>query len=271
MNTRAVSDTLFLTLIFAVIVGILIAFTFTTLGRLLFAGGGELRTAQVNLQSLDQVVLTLIAMPEQFVPVRNYPLFVQENAFIIAGFAAEDEVGWSWCDGLWGGERISRPDACPQNKACLCLYEDGQGSDFDSDIAAGSPAPKSCQILPNNVVFLAPENRVDAPGGDAAHAWNWGGSAEYASTSVQRVNNAGGGPMQRFLPEPYSYENLVVYGECGSMAWNKQNAYIEKFAGDGNVYIYLAKESDKTQKRFEALRRAFPAVPAQPAEARPPV
>jgi hypothetical protein len=260
MNKRAMSDEALLTIIGLILVAIIIPFTYQIVSRVIFGGGGEARTATASLESLDLSIMQLIAQPAPFAANRNFPLFIQQGGFAIVSFGAEDQKGWSWCDGMWGGESITRPQACLQDKSCLCVYKDTANSDFDSDVTDNPPV--KCMLLPKNVVLLAPVDEQDAPNGNNPRGWNWGANDDVnAPPSVKRVNDARGAPMQQYTGAT-RYENIVLYGSCGGAVWNAQKTYIEKFLGsDGTIYITIAKESPNTEQRFQALKNAFP-VPA---------
>ncbi len=258
MNKRAISEQGIFVIIFLVIIAVLIPLTFSVINRALFGRGGEYRTAEASLDSLGEAVLVAVQEPQQVAFVRNFPLFVQDDEYIIVAFNSDDSKTWSWCDGLWGGEWITKPAACLPGKSCLCLYEDVAGiggSDFDS-YTWGTNPPQKCRLFPNNVVFLAPADSIDAPGADPVYRWNWGDSKDRSAESIFKAN-ANGGPMQQYVPQS-SYENIVIYGQCKKTVWNKQNVYIEKFAADtGLIYVFIARESPYTQQRFEMLNKTI--------------
>ena len=263
MNKRAITEHGILTVIFGIIVVIAIAVTAPVIYRVLTGSGGSEGTAVASLHSLRQTILDLIVgqdHKDKKFAWKEIPLFIEANKFIFVGFAAEDQgeqAAWSWCDGITGGESIKRPVACPANNTCLCAYKDDVNSDFNSDIGGGDP-PVECATLPKEVVFLAPakgeHEGVQAmdEGGDDEEGWNWGGVS--GSMSVRRVNDAGGGPMGVFLRNKgqfYTYENVVLYGECSDMpVWNSQSVYVEKFSSGGKHYIYIAHlPSSKVDRR----------------------
>lgn len=250
MNKRAaVSEHAILNIIMGIIVAIGLVIIFSLLFRAFFGGGGEYRTAEVNLNSLSQATKQLIVSPNKFEAIRNYPLFVQENGFIIVAFNSDDDVIKSGCY----SEEATRPQQCLKGMSCLCLYEDvNLVYDFDSHITANPP--QACAQLPDNVVFIAPDNALEE-GGDADKKWNFG-----VSNGAPSVLTANSVPeLQANLPQSYSYENLLIYGQCDNMVWNSQKVYIEKFEGrDGKIYVYIARESPITEMRYLALKKAFP-------------
>ncbi len=252
MNKRAISEHGILTVIFAIIVVIGIAVIYPLVGRLLWGGGGEYHTAATSLGSLSQAVAKVLASQKPFDAVRNFNLFIQDNSFIIVAFNAEDDKVQSGCY----DESAARPVACPADRSCLCLYEDTAGQDFDDDITTNPP--KLCEPFPGNVVFMAPENAnedfVDGKN-DETKKWNFGVARGAPSISAVGVP----GPMGPFLVktgELYGYENLLLYGECDSMSWNSQPVYVEKFESNGGFYVYVARESAKTAKRYDVLKLA---------------
>ncbi len=258
MNKRAISEQGILVIIFLVIIAVLIPLTFSVVNRMIFGKGGEARTAETGLESLGQAVYAVTKEVPQVVVIRNFPLFVQENAYIIVAFNADDTQAWSWCDGLWGGEWITRPAACLPGKSCLCLYKDLAGiggSDFDSYMLGSNP-PQKCQLFTGNIVFLGPDDSIDDGGADPVYKWNWGNSGrDWYVESVLKANDAN--PMQQYVPQS-KYENIVIYGQCGGTVWNKQNVYVEKFAAFGGpIYVFIAKESPYTQQRFEMLNKTL--------------
>ena len=254
MNKRAgISEHGILNIIFAVIVVIALFVTMPVIYRVIMGGGGgTARTASVALDSLSQGVFKLAADQSTFLAIRNYPLFIQPDAYIIVAFNSNDDKVKSYCE----NEDASRPKECLPGKACLCLYLESNGHDFDGGIWKGPP-PIKCDIFPENIVFTAPLSTFEE-GGDIVQGWNFGWFT--GTPSIEELNTLGGGPMQAYLPMPYSYENLMLFGDCGA-SWNNQKVYIEKFANAGTIYVYISRESKYTQARFDALAKQFQVQP----------
>lgn len=249
MNKRAITEVGILTIIFGILVVMAILTTMPVLYRVLFGAAGEYRTAQVNLESLHIAVLQVLAAEGKFAAIRNFPLFIQENGFIIVAFNAEDDYIKSECY----DERATRPVACLPDQACLCLYTDTAVQDFDDDM--GENPPKQCTLLPKNVVFVAPwdgddkpEKSLDGLGittptgrSDSEKGWNMGVSK--GAPSIKRE----------------AHENLLLYGQCSDTIWNEQQTYIEKFQrDDGMLQIFIARESNYTRGRHKTFSKQFP-------------
>ncbi len=248
MNKRAITEHGVLLVIYGIIVAIAILVVLPVVDRVLFGGGGETRTAETSLESLSQAVRFVVADKAQVVGIRNYPLYIQPNAFIIVAFNSKDDKVKSGCY----DETARRPVACIAGRSCLCLYEDTNGKDFDDDYG-GPASPIKCELFPNNVVFIAPAGLVEE-GGDPVKQWNFG-VVRTGAPSIEEISRDLG-PMQKYMPEAYGYENLLLYGQCDAMTWKMQNVYVEKFEDKGIAYVYIARESPKTEERFEALKRA---------------
>lgn len=253
MNKRAITEHGVLLVIYGIIVAIAILVVLPVVDRVLFGGGGETRTAETALESLSQAVRIISADKAQVVGIRHYPLFIQPNAFIIVAFNAKDDKVKSGCY----DETVRRPAACLAGKSCLCLYEDTNGKDFDDDYG-GPASPIKCTLFPDNLVFIAPAGWVEE-GGDIVKQWNFG-VVRTGAPSIEEISKDRG-PMQKYLPSAYGYENLLLYGQCDGMTWKKQDVYVEKFEDRGIAYIYIARESTYTETRFEALKRAPGAKP----------
>jgi len=253
MNKRAgISEHAILNVIAGIIVVMGIAIIWPIVGRII-GGGGEQRTAEVGLDSLHQRVLEVLANPAPFAAVRNHPLFIQENAYMIVAFNADDDVVQSGCY----VETATRPAACLPDKSCLCLYPDTAGQDFDDDGGFGAAnKPVLCKFLPPEVVFVAPWDGLEELGikkamgtSDSVKGWNMGVSMGAPSIKATGIKE---------------HENFLLYGQCSDTVWNKQETYIEKvIKPDGTIQVFIARESPHTQERFEKLPKQV-APPLQP-------
>lgn len=255
MNKRGITEHAIMTIIFGILVVLAIAVTWPIVSRVLFGARGELRTAEVNLDSLHQSIIFLLNQKDVYA-TKQTPLFIQENAYIIVGFNANDDKVQSGCY----DETATRPLACPQGRACLCLYEDTNGQDFDDD--AGGPAkPITCRTLPGNVLLLAPSNKFEdyePDQNDETEKWNFG--VKDGSPSILTINKADPAGLN------YDYENLLLYGQCSSSmfgkgtVWNKQDVHIEKLTKEKTNYVYIARKARMTEQRRQTLEAAHPKV-----------
>lgn len=291
MNKKAITEQILMNLIMLAIVVVLIAVTGTIVGRLLGGKAGESGSAMTNLDSLALTIRELVLRPARFDVVRDYPLAVQSNRFILVAFNPGDSRVHSTC---WDEDELdniyvigswlsgpSRPEgSCGMDKACLCTYPDvigDLGDDIQPDfsdapsrelLAKGFTVPAACQEFPGNFFFYAPANSYDAEGGDTSsekNAWNFGGiigtDGNYnpsGAESIRKLNEElGGGPFQRFMAAPFKYENLLVYGECEKMDWGEQPVYIEHYFDGKTHWIYISKEGIWTRQRYGVLNNAL--------------
>ncbi len=236
MNTRAITEQGMWTIIFGIIVALVIIPVMMLFGRV-FGPGGEAGTATAGLDSLHVRILEVYSDRMPFAVARNHPLFLQAGEFAMVAFNADDDSVQSGCE----DETARRPALCLKDRACLCLYEDGGGDDFDDDII-GPEDPIECRMLPPDIVFVGAGDRLEE-GGDSAKKWNMGVSIGAPSVKTLGIKE---------------HENLLLYGECGDMVWNKQNVYIEKYPREGFSQFFVARESSHTQQRFETFSKQFP-------------
>jgi hypothetical protein len=238
MNNRAISEYGLLTIIMGVIAAIAILATLPIVSRTIFGSGGEARTAEVALDALSQAVYRLNAEPSHFVAIRNFPLFIQSNGYMIVSFNSGDDQMRSDCY----DETVTRPKECLPANSCLCLYEDTAGKDFDSDITTNPPI--RCTIFPQNTIFLG-----------STDEWNFGRKS--GIKSIDGVNSPGSELHQSYQPRTDAYENLLLYGQCDNTVWNNQKTYIEKISIKGMNYFYIARETAETQQRFGDLSKKY--------------
>lgn len=229
MKRAAVSEQGIFLVIFGIIVtlGILVLLP---IFNILFGGGGTAHTATTSLDTLSQQVYIVLNDPAQFSAVRNHPLFIEVNGYIIVAFNEGDDTVRSGCY----DEAVRRPVSCPKAAACLCVYKDANGRDF----TAGDDPPLSCKSFPRQVTFVAPANNLEE-GGDPTKKWNMGVSL--------------GAPS---ITDP-NHENLLLYGECDAMEWGWQKTYVEKYPLGAKSQIYISREWRYTQERFETFSKQF--------------
>lgn len=219
--------------IFLVIFGIIVTLGIIVLlpiFNILFGGGGTAHTATTSLESLSQQVYVVLNNQAPFAAVRNHPLFIESNGYIIVAFNEGDDAVRSGCY----AETVRRPVSCPKAASCLCVYKDANGRDF----TAGDKPPLACKSFPRQVTFVGPADGLEQ-GGDPAKKWNMGVSL--------------GAPS---ITDP-NHENLLLYGECDKMEWGQQKTYVEKFQSGTQSQIFIARESPHTQERFEELPKRF--------------
>lgn len=248
MNKRAISEHGILTIIFSVLAVIAILITLPIVSRLIFGGeGGTARTAEVNLDSLGNAVNSIVANRQNTVAIRHFTLFIEQGGYAITAFNAKDTKSWNFCN----DERMTRPQNCLADKSCLCLYKDTVRADFDSDITTNPPI--KCILFPDNLVFLAPSSLDDELTENRLAGWNLG--SIMPQNSAESINEINSGSDLIPYAQGYSYENLLLYGECSSqnVRWNQKQVYIEKMVKEGRIYIFIAKESPDTQARFDKM------------------
>lgn len=259
LNKKAITEQGFINLIMAVIVVILVAITAPVIARIFYGGGGELRTATVNLESLQTAVNQIVKEPGVFASAKM-PLYVQENEYIIVAFNAEDNSIRSGCY----EEYAKRPVACPAKRSCLCLYRDTFGKDFDS--GAGENVPNPCKVFPENIVFLAPSdwNEIcyEREECHKIKKWNFGFIKEENGKYIAGANSVNKANEIRHLIAPtpethFLYENLLLYGECDGMVWNNPKAYIEKYSYQNKIYVLIARESFNTAVRESHFKTIY--------------
>lgn len=95
-------------------------------------------------------------------------------------------------------------------KACLCIYRDSVGNDFDANTV-----PLQCKSFDKNIVFLAPSSQQSFCSIETG--WNPNAYADY------------------YQPDR-KYKFLVLYG------FNTKELYIDKYeSSDGNIFVFLAE------------------------------
>lgn len=106
------------------------------------------------------------------------------------------------------------------DKACLCIYKDTVGDDFDENYD-GPPVPLKCKSFDKNIVFLAPfeqENFCSVKSG-----WHPEAYSDYYQADK-------------------SYKFLILKG------FNTKEIYLDKYESkDGNIFIFLAEYKDDTK------------------------
>jgi hypothetical protein len=253
-----------------VIIGLVIA---PFMGRALagFLGEGQDEAgAKANLAALSGQINNLLADPQPFAARGSFQYGLRADKFILIAFNHGEESVKQSCT----TETAKRPAECPTG-TCLCLYKDTTGIDFNEK-------PLLCQPFARNIVMLGPGNKeeecvvhtngviepciantytgsairaVDAYEPPPTMPARYQGTREIAD--LYRGWNMGvpiPPPGHRLL-ESQDYESFALYGECGSTTWNVQPMYLEKFLDDDKIYVYLARQSALTQKRFDTLSK----------------
>jgi len=161
-----------------------------------------------------------------------------DKKFILVGFSYTDnnQIMRSRCSDEAIGQ--SKPVLC-EGKACLCIYENTIGSDFDGD---KENVPLTCNKFDEKLVFLAPLN-FNANDGFSGDMNSW---------------------SPNYYPEQSSYESLVVYGNgCNTFGSNFgiKEMYLEKFRQGDNIFIYMAPYSNASdselQKRMGYMKAKY--------------
>jgi len=257
-----------------VIIGLVIA---PFMGRVLagFLGEGQDEAgAKANLAALSEQINKLLTDPAHFAARQNFQYGLQAGDFILISFNHGEDTARQDCS----SEVAKRPAECPTG-TCLCLYKDTVDvwgtDDFEQK-------PLLCQPFARNIVMLGPGNKEEecvvhtngviepciantytGPAFEARDAYKppptmparYQGTREIAD--LRRGWNMGvpvPSPNHRLL-KSQDYESFALYGECGSTTWNVQPMYLEKFLDGDKIYVYLARQSAFTQKRFDTLSK----------------
>lgn len=161
---------------------------------------------------------------DELIDDKNYAttnmLYFLDPNFILVGFNYKDpSVPIKTCE---KGFIFKNPESLVESRkkigslcdgACLCLYKDTTGDDFDGE----QQLPLDCKSFDEKVVFLAPADQDVFCGSESG----------WYPKAYSGYYQAG------------SYKFLIAYG------FNTKEIYIDKYKSeDGNIFIFLAEYKD---------------------------
>jgi hypothetical protein len=220
-NKRAITGNMWWTLGMTVLAAIVILATFSFFTKLVGlpknnVGSQEQQGTLANLEIIGNKVQELLESNEDSIGEQDFPYFIGSN-FVLVGF---DKV---WNDNQIvkegsffgvGNEKIAKPLDCFL-KACLCIYEDTFGRDFNNN-----PIPLDCYIFDENIIFLG----INGEDSNAGYI---------KAANIKAANEFRGQIISN------TYEYLVIYGNELKTA---KPFYLHKHKVNDQTYIFISHQ-----------------------------
>jgi len=227
-------------LILTIIVFVFIAYVFFLIAGLF--SDSDYDSARANAQHIGFVTSQLISSNKQYTYAIE-AFFVSQDTIFVGHDGPVSYNHKTLCT-----DEIVKNKYC-DGQACLCLYEDTNGDDFEDDDnilwgiwGAENEPVMECYTYQNNVRFLAP--------------------SDFKKDSYFAGNDRGAGPSH--YPAYTQYRDAIIYGDgCDEENFDSTRLYIEKFYDERNNinYIYFDRyEGERIamlDTRIEYMEQTF--------------
>lgn len=115
------------------------------------------------------------------------------------------------------------------DQACLCVYKNTLGKDFDKD-RKGPQMPLKCKSFDKNIVFLAPSNQEN-----------------FCSVEIGWDPQAYDG----YYKDDQSYKFLILKG------FNTKEIYLDRYEKDDSIFIFFAEYDGSISERKKFMENKY--------------
>jgi len=243
MEKRGQSETTWVVigLVFAAAIILLSVYIIFAFSGAFAAPSAEKQTAINNFKALtNEVQKKLSTSAKLNTSTLDYQI---PKGFILVGF----DKDWHgvFVSNACNGEGIIKPPQC-QDKACLCLYEDTIGDDFEGD-SDPDKLVVPCETFDGDITISGP----------ADNFYNFyqceGKEISFQEDDYDNDCSNDGAKKIPDLTYGYGitkYEFLIIYGKCVD-TWGIKKLYIEKYVEGDKIYLFISAKTPRVEELRE--------------------